>query len=357
MRIVAIETHPSKQRGGSEKAFFEVLNSLNNIGHEVFLAYCHEGDLIADYESVGIKTFLIEGTNIQNWYAIGSFLKLNRSATRIHFYNPDIVYINYLSDSPIASVLKLYYGTPSICHIRVPYMGRSKQFSFCAKYVKAFIVLNQKMKHEYELKEHLKNIHVINDSIAIPNQIFAPNKKNAAVYLGRISPEKGIIELIKVWQILKDRYNISYSLDIIGPSHSAQEKKYLLELSEMIIRYKLDHIKLIPAVNNPIETLSGYHFAVMPSLWEEPFGRVIPESIMANTPIFARNVGITMMMLKPHYNELIFNTEDELAHKIFQFLKGDTKINMIDLQNHIVENYTINKNVKIIEQLLFNTIN
>lgn len=357
MKIVAVEISPSKQRGGSEKAFFEVLVSLKKLGHEISLAYCHLGDLIPDYEAAGIKTFFIQSTNIQNWLSITTFIKLNKSASTISAYKPDIIYINYLSDTPLAALLKLFHGIPSICHIRVPYLGSSKQFSFCAQYVNAFIVLNQKMKDEYELKEHLKNVHVVNDSIGIPNEKFTTEKINAAIYLGRISPEKGIIELIKVWQILKEKYSIIYPLDIIGPAYSEQEKKYLKEVSEMINLYKLDHIKLLPAVSKPMETLSEYHFAVMPSLWEEPFGRVIPESIIANTPIFARNIGITAEILKPQKEDLIFDSEDDLAQKIFLFLNGEIKMNMEDLKNHIIDNYSVEKNVKNIEQIMFNIKN
>lgn len=356
MKIIAVEIFPSSQRGGSEKAFFEVLLALKSLGHEIALAYCQEGDLVSLYEAAGINTFKISATNIQNWFAIKTYYNLYQSATQIKSLHPDLLYINYLGDTPLAALLKIFYGIPSICHIRIPYMGSSKQFSFGARYVNAFIVFNQKMKTEYEEKEHLKNVYVINDSILVPSFTKKKERKPAAVYLGRLSPEKGLKELIKVWRILRDQYQINYPLVMIGPVYSEQEKAYAQELSEMISAYQLDSIKILAPVSNPIESLSEYHFAVLPSLLEA-FGRVIPESIMAGTPIFARNVGMTAEILGPQKLDLIFDSEEDLAQKISLFLKGEIKINMVALKQHIIDHYSIEKNISAIESQMLDILN
>ena len=357
MKIVAIENYPTKQRGGSEKAYFEVLIALKNVGHEIALAYCQKGDLVDDYEKEGIKTFNIESTNIQNWFSLSSYKKIKESLNHVIKQKPDILYINYLSDTPLAAILKVFYNIPAVCHIRVPFKGKSKQFSFSAKFINAFIVLNHKMKNEYEHKESLKNVYTVNDGILVPYETFNSVKKTKAIYLGRISPEKGIIELIKVWQILRDKYQINYPLDIVGPAYSTQEKIHADEITKLILEKQLDHIKILSSTINPIKTLSEYHFAVMPSTVEESFGRVLPEAILANTPIFARNIGITSEILHPQKELLIFDSEEELAQKISLLLDNKLHINMEILKAHILKNYNVENNCKQIEALLLQNLN
>jgi glycosyltransferase involved in cell wall biosynthesis len=355
LKIAAFECFPTSQRGGSEKAFFEVLIELSKLHFQILLFYNIYGDLIPKYEAAGIKCIKIPSLKI-NYLSFKNWYNLFCIGKKISNIKPDFLYVNYLADSPIVAITKLFSKKiKTICHLRVPKTGESKIFNFCGKYIDLFITVNLFIKIEYQCIFKPEKIIVINDGIVIPKRIYPLKlKKNfSATYLGRISREKGILELIDAWQILVEKYQLEISLSITGPAVSREEIEYKKEVEEKIKIKGLEYlIKLKKPVLNVSDYLIKYDFSVFPSNWEEPFGRTIPESILAGVPIFARNVGIVNEILNPEKQSLIFNKEEELSYKIDQFYKGNITINMQSLQRHIIENYNVNENVKLIAKQL-----
>lgn len=355
LKIVAIECHPTSQRGGSEKAFFEVLTALKNLGYDVTLFYSNYGDLISRYQEKGINciaipAFEIKYFNLKNWYRI-----LN-GAIQINKQKPDFIYINQLGDAPLAALAKLFSPKIQIiCHLRVPKMGTSKIFNFCGQFIDQFITINQIIQREYQSIFKHSKIVVINDGIEIPKDCLnlKPKKNHQAVYLGRISPEKGLMSLLKSWQILKEEYQLEILLLITGPSVSEKEINFKREIETEIERLDLSNlIQLQDPIENVTAYFSQFDFSIFPSIWAEPFGRTIPESILAGVPVFARKVGIVEEILAPEKGLLTYQTEHELAYKINQFYQESVAIDINALQEHIIKNYDVKKNVLLISKKL-----
>jgi glycosyltransferase involved in cell wall biosynthesis len=356
MKIVAIEYFPTTTKGGSEKAFFEVLAGLKNLGHEITVFYVLKGDLLLAYDKLGINHKQLPKTSIQ-YFNFKSWFNLVKSARLINNSSPDIIYINQLSDSVLASLCKLLRKVFITCHIRVPKTGNSRLFNLTGRLVDYFICVNHLIKAQYSNNFELRKIMVVNDGIKIPpfetlSQIKTI-KSNTATYLGRISPEKGLTELLDTWQILNEKYNLKIRLDITGPADSVVEKNYKQELIKNIAQRKLSSlIHFKGPIHNPVQYFQSYDLSVFPSIWPEPFGRTIPESILGGTPVFARNVGIVNEILAPAKKELVYEKEKDLAEKIFQFYQKKIAIDIKELQKHILKNYDIDKNVLFIENIL-----
>src|SRR5690606_28420476 len=131
-----------------------------------------------------------------------------------------------------------------------------------------------------------------------------------AAYLGRISPEKGLMELVGTWAVLNQLFNQKVRLTITGPASSEDELKFKEELKIKIKSlYLEEQIILQPPVSNPVEFFKQYDFSVFPSPINEAFGRTIPESILAGTPVFARRVGIVEEILAPAKKVFVYDTE------------------------------------------------
>ena len=352
MRIAAIESFPTSERGGSEKAFFEVLSRLKRLGHEIVVFYILEGDLISRYNSEGITCIQITGVNIQSYLKVRQYSNLIKSALKINSINPDLIYINQLLHAPLAILCKFLKKTKVVSHLRLPRLGDSLQLNSAGKKIDLLIAVNPKIKIQYSNLFRKSKILVIQDAIVIPKKLKEEkeHKSRRVICLGRISPEKGLDSVIEVWKRIS---NEKLKLDIIGPVYSQEEKEYKSKLLQKIINYDLEElIHILPPVANPLDTISTYDLLIFPSSWQEPFGRTIPEAILAGVPVLSRNVGITSEILAPAADTLIFNNDEELKNKILSFYKEDLKFNIRDLQNHIITEYDVEKNVRHVENAM-----
>jgi glycosyltransferase involved in cell wall biosynthesis len=359
MKIAAIEYHPTSTKGGSEKAFFEVLVGLKNLGHQIIIFYIKDGDYIVEYEKIGIKHIKIPKTEI-NYLNINNWFKFYKAAKIINNTRPDMIYINQLSDSVTAALCKLLRKVKIVCHIRVPKQGNSRMFNFTGKLIDNFMCVNYLIKAQYLPYFKEIKLNIINDGIKIPSNAPLNQREiqvSKATFLGRLSPEKGILNLLDTWLILKNKYNLEIQLDITGPSDSLKEKKHRQKIIDSISAKKLEHLVNIKSpISNSFEYFQGYDFSVFPSVIDESFGRTLPESILAGTPVFARNVGIAKEILSPLNTIFVYETESELADKIFSYYNLKSNYDFKKLQSHILLNYDIDKNIFLVEKILKQTV-
>ncbi len=355
MKIAAIEYHPTSTKGGSEKAFFEVLVGLKNLGHQVTVFYVKDGDYLSAYDKLGINHVQLPLV-VTNYFKFSNWKNLLNASKTINKTNPEVIYINQLADSVTAAVCKLLRKVSIVCHIRVPKTGNSKLFNLTGRLVDYFICVNHLIKYQYSSYFGGKKLIVVNDGIKMPIEKLPQIKSvksNTATYLGRISPEKGLTQLLDTWQVLIKKYNLNITLSITGPADSDIEKNYREALLKDIEHRGLSVlIHLKKPVSNPVQYFKAFDFSVFPSIIDESFGRTIPESILAGTPVFARKVGIVNEILEPAKGFLVYEKDEELAEKIALFYQSKTDLDIEELQKHILKNYDIAKNVIAIEAIL-----
>ena len=112
-------------------------------------------------------------------------------------------------------------------------------------------------------------------------------------YSGRINKDKGVYELIEALLLLKDIPQIK--LMILGSSFFDNTKK-----EDSFIRSLKDHAKSIEkkinftgfiTYNQVPDYLQLADIAVLPSMWEEPFGLTIVEAMAAGLPLITTRSG------------------------------------------------------------------
>lgn len=117
------------------------------------------------------------------------------------------------------------------------------------------------------------------------------HKKNI-IYVGRIAKVKGVKELLLALKNIKD--NDKWHLLIVGGKwfSSNYKDKYYRELSSISKDFK-EKISFLGYVKHEdIKTLYAISsVAVVPSIWEEPAGRVVLEAEAMKIPVVAANSG------------------------------------------------------------------
>lgn len=146
------------------------------------------------------------------------------------------------------------------------------------------------------------------------------------VFLGRISPEKGIIDFIQFMV----KINADIHLDIIG---DGVERSQLLSL---INQHSMRNIRLIGAINHDqlMKILPNYDVCILPSVGYENAPLVVPEAALSGLVIFASDLGgikeICELCHVPYflYNPLKLDSMRKAFKDIEEYFKKDHETNL-----------------------------
>ena len=115
-----------------------------------------------------------------------------------------------------------------------------------------------------------------------PKGLISPWKDRAgAIYVGRLSEEKGIPELLKAWK----NVSLEESLTIVGAGPLEQEVRDAVSKDSRI------HYLGKCSRNEVIEHLSKARVLVQPSVCYETFGRTLAEAAAVGTPVVTSSGG------------------------------------------------------------------
>jgi glycosyltransferase involved in cell wall biosynthesis len=130
-------------------------------------------------------------------------------------------------------------------------------------------------------------------------------KGSYALFVGRLSPEKGVFPMLQAWRQLRD---VPLLATGDGPCFAAAE--------QMIARNKLP-VNLLGqmSADQTLECIKGARFLVFPSLWDEPFGMGLLEAAACGVPSLASRRGAIPELVKDQKTGLLFDPRsvDELV--------------------------------------------
>jgi len=126
------------------------------------------------------------------------------------------------------------------------------------------------------------------------------------LYIGRLTPTKGIDVAVRaIIQLSKSDSEHEWSLTLAGTG----DADYTYQLKEIIRSSGLDdHFAFLgnlPYGDIPW-VMSNQHILVVPSIWEEPFGRVIVEGMAAGLVVVASRIGGIPEIIEDGQTGLLF---------------------------------------------------
>ncbi len=174
------------------------------------------------------------------------------------------------------------------------------------------------------LQRHLQEGYFLNSERRVifnsVNSVNTQNKQSKSLkigYLGKIHESKGVEVLIKAFSLCE---NTKYSLLLAG----AGETSYIEHLREIIGNKK--NIHFCGKVNRD-SFFKDIDLLVVPSIWEEPFGRTVIEAVAANVPVIAARSGGISEILVGHDVGKLYEPSSifELKELLNDFMKGLVK--------------------------------
>jgi len=178
-----------------------------------------------------------------------------------------------------------------------------------------------------------------------------------AIFLGRLSPEKGVLKLIDSLKNIQSPNLESFMLKIIGdgPLQKHVEDKVKAE--------KIRSIELTgrKSFNECMELLRGAQFMVMPSICYESFPMTIIEAFACGKPVIASRLGAMAELVEDGKTGLLFEpgSPEDLALKIECMIENeDARIEMgKNARAEFEAKYTAEKNYEILMKIYHSVLN
>ena len=182
------------------------------------------------------------------------------------------------------------------------------------------------------------------------------NSRLNLLYAGRLSPDKGIDTAIEAMAKLvfeHGRRDVRLGVAGSGLADYEDDLRSLVEGAGL-----MEYATFLGWV--PSEEMPGlfrkFDVLVVPSIWPEPFARVLLEGMLAGMVVVATSAGGTPEIVADGQNGLLFTPgdPDDLARKIMQLLADPTtRTRLADAGQHTVrERFTMPRMIDEIESVL-----
>lgn len=344
MRVLIFNNlYSPNQVGGAEKSVQILAEELAAQGHDVHVACLNASAYEAELN--GVQVHYLKHRNIYKaytkggrtppaplrllWHLVDSWNPFQWMAAKalMRQIQPDIVHTNNLGgfsvsvwhaarslNLPIVHTTRDYY-------LSCPKTTRFKRDTICdvscgdcqllsksrlrsSRYVDTAVGISKYISDKHAEQGYFPNAvarHVVyNKTMSEPAAPTSSDRGSQVFgFVGQLSDAKGIETLIHAFNRVPNA-----NLKIFG---KAKDDAYL------------DH--LISMVSNPNVTFEGFQptatiypqldYLCVPSLWEEPFGRVIIEANAVGVPVLASKRGGMIELIEPGNNGLLVESTDD----------------------------------------------
>jgi glycosyltransferase involved in cell wall biosynthesis len=146
-----------------------------------------------------------------------------------------------------------------------------------------FISISQAQR---EPRLGLNYIHTVYNGIDTAVYPFNPEPVQPAylAFVGRLSPEKGPIEAIKIAHATGLPLKMAGKVDVVDQKYYQEQIKPLIDGEQIQYLGEISH-------EDKVKLLSGATVTLFPITWREPFGLVMIESMATGTPVIGMGLG------------------------------------------------------------------
>jgi glycosyltransferase involved in cell wall biosynthesis len=328
MKIIQIapveEQVPPKKYGGTELIVSNLTEELVRRGHEVFLLAT--GDSKTEAKLLPIFPEAIRLLPESKDLKIRDMIKIagvGRILEILKKTKADIIH-NHLGwrlfpfvsllDTPIVNTLHGPLTPPGMLYIHNKFADLN------------FVSISDSQRKPAPKLNYAGTVY---NGIDLKNFEFNSQPKDYFAFLGRMSPEKGPVQAIKIAKSAGANLKMAAKID-------AADKEYFeKEVSPLIDGKQIEYIGEI-GPKEKSDFLKNAQGLLAPIQWEEPFGLFFVEAMACGTPVIACQRGSVPEIVEDGKNGFIINTIEEGVVAT----KKISRINRADCRNHIEKKFT-----------------
>jgi glycosyltransferase involved in cell wall biosynthesis len=245
---------------------------------------------------------------------------------------PEVLYCHSMNQMPLAIFLARRLDIGLVMHLRTPSPVNSRRNRRRLSFASSFISVSESTMAAWNCV--LPNLAECCD--VIPNGVdleqFSPptlagrdaarslfglpQTSSIAVFVGRVTPDKGVVDLIRAHKSLP--LESRPLLVLAGAAYSKSDEDY----EAHVRREAGEKTIFLGHQTEVVEVMRAADVLVLPS-HREPFGRVVIESLACGVPVIGANVGGISEILAADFAELLFKAGD-IAH-LAELLAASTR--------------------------------
>lgn len=364
------------RKGGAERSVQLVCEELVQQGAQV--------DVVSIWDKVSARSEVINGVTSLKWNPCNLYSVHNYSNTRRSFISkicwqifdifnvlmflkalnffykkkPDVVWTNNLSGFSLSIWVAAFLLKIPVCHTARDYYLLSNNvqlykkeklcpghnifskvkislFYFLSKWLRAFVgisdfvVFYHKKYSRCKKHERIYNSVIFNESsYKAKEKLYSNVKSRVFGYLGQINTAKGVDSLISHFLC----NSINSTLHIAGKDEEGYAKKYNHERVRFI------------GFQNPEIFFRNIDCLVVPSLWDEPFGRTVVEALANITPVLCSKQGglSELSNIFSSVYTLTFNDKFDYDNIVLNYSVSDEYFLRLNFSNALItQHYTL----------------
>ena len=320
---VMMGVHSMAPVGGTEINAFQVARGLAQRGHVVDLLSARDGALAGEYRMFCRTVTRSPSFDFARVSSLRDMVRMVPAVVSAARRRPDVVYPNRFAEIVWAAAVGRLSGAPVVCHLHE--IRHARPGSFPNDHVRRFIAVSEFLRSQWvEVGLNPDHIDVVHNGISCDDypmggaaervtgreRLHLPQDGFVALYYGRIDPEKGIDVLLEAWRRLGIDAKEGTLLLVGSPSAHLQDGTRFLERLRATAP---PGCVWLPAQSDVVGPLHAADVVVAPSLWAEPFGRVIVEAMATGRPALASRTGGIPEVLTGEFERFLMEPGDPEA--------------------------------------------
>lgn len=375
-------------KGGSEKYYFELGELLKQHGHEVaYFSMEDEKNIKTENKEYFVPKFdLNNSSKLKALDVIYNKENEKIMEKALDEFKPDVVHLNNFQRQLSASIIKpikkrnipivfTAHDVQAICPAITMMDNDKNPCELCMKgkyincikkscnkgsklksalgAIEGYYYRNQKIytdKIDYIITPsefyrtkfiedgiNPNKIQAIHNSIEMNDYNVETKDDGYALYFGRLSKEKGILNLINAFAKCNK-----------GNLYIAGEGPEKENIEKIIKENKIeDRVKLLGFLNKEqmTDVTRKCKFVVVPSIWYENCPYSVLETLAIGKPIIGSNMGGIPELVIDNENGFIYNTVDELAQKMNLLFEDEELVNKFSKKSKELAKQNYNREV------------
>ncbi len=297
-----LERVPPRAYGGTERVVFELIKELDRRGHEVTTFASGDSEVPGHLIPTVPEALRPAGFGGDNsaWFYITMQAVLDH-ADRFDVIHSHLEWASFLLArvSPVPVV--------STFHGRLDLPWADPLFARPTAGLVA-ISANQASTHP-----DVAWAGIVHNGLTLDAAPFDRRRGEGLCFVGRVAPEKGIVEAIEIAQLSGRTLKIAAKS---GPT--ASEREYHESVFAPALKAAGASVEFLGELEQAERDIlfAESYASLMPGTWPEPFGLVAIEALACGTPIIARRVGALPEILRDGVDGFFGDDASQMAYLI-----------------------------------------
>lgn len=318
---------------GAEKVVITGTNALSELGLDPHLIVIkesrapHFADHFIKEFSSNVKMTVIESKKAFDFKLpkkIDALLKKETKNVLIHTHGFKALIVCQLLTSKCLRLHTHHGNTSHTLKMRIYEWMADFSMKRCHRVIAVSDEMKEKLLKElapYQLISTVSNMLSFNnaDQIRSYRKSRLLNKKIHLIYVGRLSPEKGLLPFLE--NFLSFEYKDQFTLSILGDGPQKEEAQLFVKNNQLD-----DCIHFLGHVPHPSDYLKNADALILPS-FTEGLPMTLIESLASGIPVIANDVGAIKELIISHKNGLIVpNNQRAHWHHALSCIKNEIEV-------------------------------